>query len=444
MISKLRLNKSSIISKAENEKGIVLIAAISLIAILALFGTVGVITTSTELMISKNHKSSVQARYVSEAGIHRTIGMLNSSPGWLEGLDPDPEINPFSGDNSLGNGTYVVKVYKDDPTPGKIRINTTGDVNGSSSTFEAIVTPQYYKILDYATFDCGTITLKGGETNVISGGDVFVSGNLDLEASGVHQIQNGNVYAMGDIVIGGTSRITGGSAFANGNIDLQSDAILNIDGNATAGGSVSGPFGWENKVSGNFSEGVSPAPVTNQCSAAYLPSITITSEDIQDFRGNATTTISGAYTFDSGDNYTGIVHITGNFGLTGNATFSGNVIFIVDGNAEISGSLTSTNGSTVTFLVPNGDFEVIGGGSFTIDGTLLVGTVDSNGSNPTGGNIDVKGGSDLTVNGNLIAVNGNTDAMLGGALTVNYKSPVDSNLTLPGTYAMTQWREIRN
>ncbi len=84
------------------------------------------------------------------------------------------------------------------------------------------------------------------------------------------------------------------------------------------------------------------------------------------------------------------------------------------------------------------------GGSCTIDGTLLVGTVDSNGSNPTGGNIDLKDGSDLTVNGSLIAVNGNTDASLGGALTVNYQSPVDSNLIIQGTYTMTQWREIKN
>jgi hypothetical protein len=440
MISKLQLNKSSIISKHENEKGIVLIGAIALIAILALLGTVGVITTTTEIIISKNHKTSVQARYITEAGIHRTIGMLNSSPGWLGDL-ADPTINAFPGDNSFGNGTYVVKVFEDDPTPGKIRINTTGSVNGSSSTFEAIVTSQYYKILDYATFDCGTITLKGGETNIISGGDVFVSGNLDLEATGVHQIQNGDVYAMGDININGSSSIIGGSAFANGKIDVLSSASLNIDGNATAAGTVSG----SGTVSGTISQGVTPDPVTNQCSATYLPGITITSEDIEDFRDNANITISGAYTFDSGDNYTGIVHITGDFELEEDATFSGNVIYIVDGNAEISASLTSSPpGYTVTFLVPTGDFEVKGSGSVTIDGTLLVGTIDSDGSSPTGGNIDVKDGSDLTVNGSLIAVSGNTDASLGGALIVTYQSPVDSNLTIQGSYTMTQWREIRN
>ncbi len=441
MISKLQLNKSSIISKVENEKGIVLIGAISLIAILALLGTVSVITTTTEIIISRNYKTSVQSRYVAEAGIHRTIGMLNSSPGWLEGLDPDPEINAFTGDNSLGNGTYVVNVYEDDPTPGKIRILTTGNVNGSSSTFEAIVTPEYYDILNYSTLSCGNLGLKLGATNIISGGDVFVKGNLDLEELGTHLIQNGDVYATGNINIRGTSSIIGGNAFANGNIDLQSSASPhNIDGNATAAGIVSD---WD-KVSGTTSQEVSPDPVTNQCDGTNLADITITSDVIQDFRDNATTTISGAYTFDSGDNFTGIVHITENFYLTGNATFSDNVIFIVDGNAEISGSLTSTNGSTVTFLVPNGNFEVTGGGSFIIDGTLLVGTVNQDGSGISGGNIDVKDGSILTINGKAIAVNGNTDASAAGAFTINYQPPSDSNLIIQGTYTMTQWREIKN
>jgi hypothetical protein len=387
--------------------------------------------------------TSVQARYVSEAGIHRTIGMLNSSPGWIGGL-ANPTINAFPGDNSFGNGTYVVKVYEDDPTPGKIRINTTGNVNGSSSTFEAIVTPEYYDVLNYSTLSCGNLGLKMGVTNIISGGDVFVNGNLDLEELGTHLIQNGDVYATGNINIKGSSSITGGSAFANGNIDVLSSASPNIDGNATAAGVVTD---WD-KVSGTVFQNVSPDPVTNQCIGTNLADITITSDVIQDFRDNATTTISGNYTFDSVDNYTGIVHITGNFYLTGDATFSGYIIFIVDGNADISGSLTrhvsAPPGSSVTFLVPNGNFDVNGGGSFIIDGTLLVGTVDQDGSGISGGNIDVKDGSILTINGKAIAVNGNTDASAAGAFTINYQPPSDSNLIIQGTYAMLQWREIRN
>jgi hypothetical protein len=93
MISKLQLNKSSIISKAENEKGIVLIGAIALVAILALLGTVAVVTTSTEIIISKNHKTGVQARYVAQAGTEEARARLK---GWSSDSNyaGDPAANP--------------------------------------------------------------------------------------------------------------------------------------------------------------------------------------------------------------------------------------------------------------------------------------------------------------------------------------------------------------
>jgi Tfp pilus assembly protein PilX len=93
MISKLQLIKSSIISKNDNEKGIVLIGAIALIAILALLGTVGIVTTSTEILISRNYKTSVQASYAAQAGIEEAKARLRGSSS-----DPnyagDPAANP--------------------------------------------------------------------------------------------------------------------------------------------------------------------------------------------------------------------------------------------------------------------------------------------------------------------------------------------------------------
>ncbi len=446
MISKLRLKQPSMISKNENEKGIVLIATIGLIALLVLFGTMGVITTSTGIIISKNHKTSVQARYTAEAGIHRTIGMINSSSDWLEGLDPDPEVNPFSGDNSLGNGTYDVKVYEDDPDPGDVRIITTGTFDGSSSTFEAIVTPDRYGILDYASFDCAGLDLKVSVNNVVTG-DVYVTGTIDLEESGIQQII-GNVYATVDIIIGGTSSITG-NAFANRNIDVESSADPNITGNATAGGVVDGTGEWENKISGTISDGVSPDPVVDLC-GDNLADITITSEDIQDFRDEAFnngTYIDDNCEYTTGMDYTGIVHITGDFELSEASTYSDNVIFIVDGAVDITASLTrhaeATEGSSVIFLVPNGSFEVKGGADVTIDGSVIVGTVYPNGTK-TGGDVKVTDEfTNLTVNGNVIAVNGGTDTGTGGTFTVNYQSQDDNDLISSSTYAMVQWREIR-
>ncbi len=93
MISKLQLIKSSIISKNENEKGIVLIGAIALIAILALLGTVSIVTTSTELLISRNFKTSVQSSYAAQAGIEEARLRLrgsSSNPNYAG----DPAANP--------------------------------------------------------------------------------------------------------------------------------------------------------------------------------------------------------------------------------------------------------------------------------------------------------------------------------------------------------------
>jgi hypothetical protein len=100
-------------------------------------------------------------------------------------------------------------------------------------------------------------------------------------------------------------------------------------------------------------------------------------------------------------------------------------------------------GSSVIFLVPNGSFKVKGGGNVVIDGTVLVGTVYPDGTK-TGVNVKVSEDSNLTVNGRVIVVNGNTDAEFGGTFVVNYPSSDDTDLISSGSYAMLHWREIRN
>ncbi len=120
------------------------------------------------------------------------------------------------------------------------------------------------------------------------------------------------------------------------------------------------------------------------------------------------------------------------------------MIFIVDGDAEIigPGSLTSNPpGSTVTFLVPTSKWEVEGGGNFTIDGILHVGTVNPDGSGISGGNIDVKEGSSLTVNGSVFS-KGNTDSSAGGAFTVINRPSTDSNLIKPGSFTLKRWNDV--
>lgn len=426
-----------------NDHGMVLMMTVMIMALLIAAGVGALVSTQRDLKISGNFKTSTQAFYLAETGLERALGKLNTVTNWIGGL-ADPTTNAFPGDNSLGKGTYVVQVLEDDPAPGYVRIRSTGHVARSVSTIDGVAARKPFPIFDgFASFSCGNLSLKEGFNNLISGGNVFVDGNIDLQSSGTHQIQNGDALAVGNINVNGTSSIIGGNAFANGNVDLTSSASPNIEGNATASGTISG----SGTVTGTKTPNASPLPVTNLCFGTELAKIVVTSDVIQGFRDSADTTISGDYQPGSTITLTGIVHITGNFRLTGNVTYSANVIFIVDGNGEVvgPGSLRSNPpGSTATFFVPAGNFEVKGGGSVTLDGILHVGTVDQNGSGLSGGSIDVKDGADLTVNGMAIATNGNIDASAGGAFTVNYQPLTDGKLTNSGSYTLKRWHEVRS
>jgi len=64
----------------KDEKGIILVAVLILIFILGIIGTIAAITTTTEMKISSNYKSGVQAFYAAEAGIQEARTRLRGSP----------------------------------------------------------------------------------------------------------------------------------------------------------------------------------------------------------------------------------------------------------------------------------------------------------------------------------------------------------------------------
>jgi Tfp pilus assembly protein PilX len=62
-----------------DEKGIVLIAGIGLIAVLSLIGAMGIITTATEIKISSNYKTNAKALYAAQAGTEEARAQLRGS-----------------------------------------------------------------------------------------------------------------------------------------------------------------------------------------------------------------------------------------------------------------------------------------------------------------------------------------------------------------------------
>ncbi len=75
----MKCGKGNIKKLVKSESGIILIIAITLLAIMALLGTVAVKSTTTDLKISANLQSATSAFYSAEAGLEETRGRLRSS-----------------------------------------------------------------------------------------------------------------------------------------------------------------------------------------------------------------------------------------------------------------------------------------------------------------------------------------------------------------------------
>jgi Tfp pilus assembly protein PilX len=59
-----------------DEKGMVLVLGLLLVAVLSLVGTTAVMTSTTDMKINSNYKSGAQAFYIAEAGIERARAQL--------------------------------------------------------------------------------------------------------------------------------------------------------------------------------------------------------------------------------------------------------------------------------------------------------------------------------------------------------------------------------
>ncbi|MFQ5508271.1 MAG: hypothetical protein ACE5FN_02930 [Leptospirillia bacterium] len=410
------------------ERGMVLVITLFLLALLTTMGATANLVARTNLRIAANFSNDVRALYLAEAGLQRALGNLNNSTSWY-GTLATPEADSFPGDNALGRGTYTVQVFADQPSSGSYRVVSTSSVNGSNASVRvsAILSPSSYPVFDYASFTCGNLVLNSNENTTFSGGDVFASGNANL--GGPHSdviISGGDLSALGNIDLNGATSVSG-NVFANGNIRLDSSASPNVGGDVTAGGAVMGG----GTVGGSKTSHQFPDPVNDPCTGPNLADMVVTAEAIQDLRNNADTTYPGNFTVASGGGITltGVVHVTGNFRTLGDVTFFGDVVFIVDGNAEIDGNLTANPaGARITFLVPGGNFIVKNSGNVTLDGTVLAGTVNADGTGIQGGNVIIQNGAHLTVNGALAAIAGNTISSSGGELTINAQGAVDPNL----------------
>jgi len=139
-----------------NEKGMVLVVAIMLVAVLVLLGTTSILILNTDMKIATNYKGAAQALYIAEAGLNRAIVDLRSTTAdintILKGADgtggtADDGLLSFGRKVDFGDGSYEVKVENNDSeadrftdTDKKVKVISTGKgPGGSVRKIEAIV-----------------------------------------------------------------------------------------------------------------------------------------------------------------------------------------------------------------------------------------------------------------------------------------------------------------
>lgn len=115
-----------------NERGVVLVTALMVMALLTVMGISAMNTSDTELKISGNQRVASQSFYLAEAGIQQAVGVFKK-----DGIATLKNTNLTN--KALGGGTYSVTVL-DQSTGSEDRftLTSTGTSAGVAKTIEAV------------------------------------------------------------------------------------------------------------------------------------------------------------------------------------------------------------------------------------------------------------------------------------------------------------------
>lgn len=213
MNSKQQPDKTEIKLIEGGEKGLALITALVLVALLAIVGTISVNTTYTDIMISGNYKDSVRAFYAAEGGAEYGLSQLRQR--FRTVLDPDSAdltavVNAFNtgitGTNTaMSEYTFNIFTVVQTVGAGTATPITSGNYAGLSALIDR------YDI----TTEAGTGTASARV--VISAEDyliplfqfaVFYDEDLEIHPGPDMTFDNGWIHSNKDIYLGAENTLT--------------------------------------------------------------------------------------------------------------------------------------------------------------------------------------------------------------------------------------------
>ena len=314
----------SIIVGCGDEKGIVFVVALALVAILALVGTVAVTTTTTDIKISSNYKTNVQAFYIAEAGIQDGINrLLNGTI--VDNAKTDPNWNSSSTYSSNGFNNSFTLMHKvvgsgtvvNDSNGNPLYIITSNGTSSSSKkTLETVLSLTADSIFHDSLLGCdGVLATSSIDT------DSYDSqiGSYASQTPG----DNGNISTTntGAPITIASSSVIKGDANATGSLTMNSSAQVNGDVNAT----------------GNLTMNSSSNVLGNVNTAGSLSMIS-SARIYQNANATGNITMSSSSRIDGNAITVGTITMSSSSNIFGNATAGGTVI--INSGSSVSGTVT--------------------------------------------------------------------------------------------------------
>jgi hypothetical protein len=320
--------------------------------------------------------------YDSDAGVEWAINLIKTGGVGLPNEQDSSRTYILSDLN--GSTVEVTLTYHG---KGYYTVDSKASLNGKSITTRATLK---YQLGGSGLFDNAITSLDG---------DVIIKNNTTV--SSFPNMDNGNIIANGDIIVG-------------------SSANIDIEGSATASGTITGGVG-------NIEQGYFPNTAINT-------STLDTSLFMLEAMSAADGTIKIASAYNSGGTINGDTHLIGNLSISSNKTLTVNENLYIEGSFTTTSNSTFNFGGTALYVSGNLDFKSNSHINFTNPAGCLVYVA---GSMTVSSNNTFNGPLTFIANGNL-TLNSNTDCLL----TPNQRPPliisetgtviIDSNVDIIG------------
>ena len=358
-----------------DEKGMILVVSLMLISVLLLLGTTAVMTSTTDMKISANYKTGIQASYVAEAGIEEArarmgADFLPATGATGQIVDSSPTSTTWS--VSIGGAgpytsiqsalVYTVSIVHQKNAANQILY--WGDVNGDG-------------LYERTTSPTSMTGLANKNIYLVTSNGVAANANKTIE---VEMAKLPPITVPGALYVNASTSIIG-NANINGNDQCGTDATTNVPGVVSSLASGSVDQGSNATITGANPSIKYNNPVLNvrvmidaqKQAADYTYNVVSATHTGMDWGGGGPT--EGAslaapsscnvqnivyYNTRNSDNFTTDIKLAGGTKGCG--------ILLVDGDLDINGGF-----SWYGIILVSGSVKYTGGGDRNITGGVVAG-----------------------------------------------------------------------